>query len=412
METNIPRSVIVPLVDDARQIDRTRTYRAVVTYPLVRPGFDVRGSIQLPDVAGIRALVAKLFPPVGTLPEVALAVPPPAAPAASGSGVSSCLPAPTPVPTARPTAVPSPATPAASPTASPGVTPRPRRRRPRSRPRRRRAPSHRPAPEPSPARWPRPARCPDRTGLLVRPIAAGIPKGSPGSHEARGGRPRRVYGRPRRAYAVIGRLITPPSTVHARASDTPAAPLPPGAGAPVALAVSSVASSPVHGSRAAALAATNGAGSCVGRASVGRRAGYRPVQHGRGQRAGRRASRSPRRRRHAGRGRSRRGGQGRARVAPNPAPSERRRRASRVPGRRPRARRRRNRLPTRAARAGAAVSWRWRTGWRPRRASDGRDVRPRPRSCPEPAKRSATRSPGSLEAAMRRARSASGFWVG
>ena len=123
VETNVPRGVIVPLVDDARQIDRTRTYRAVVTYPLVRPGFDVRGSIQLPDVAGIRALVAKLFPPVGTLPEVALAVPPPAAPAASGSGVSSCLPAPTPVPTAKPTPVPSHPTPAASPTASPPASP-------------------------------------------------------------------------------------------------------------------------------------------------------------------------------------------------------------------------------------------------------------------------------------------------
>ena len=121
VETNIPRSVILPLADDARQIDRTRTYRAVVTYPLVRPGFDVRGSIQLPDVAGIRALVAKLFPPVGTLPEVALAAPPPVAPAASGSGVSSCLPAPTPVPSARPTAVPSPATPA-SPSPSPSAS--------------------------------------------------------------------------------------------------------------------------------------------------------------------------------------------------------------------------------------------------------------------------------------------------
>jgi hypothetical protein len=132
--------VILPLADDARQIDRTRTYRAVVTYPLVRPGFDVRGSIQLPDVAGIRALVAKLFPAVGTLPEVALAAPPPVAPAASGSGVSSCLPAPTPVPTAKPTAVPRAATPApasASPSASAPVDATPS-----------------PSPEPSPSAEP------------------------------------------------------------------------------------------------------------------------------------------------------------------------------------------------------------------------------------------------------------------
>ena len=117
VQTNVPRSVIVPLADVARRVDRTRTYRAVVTYPLVRPGFDVRGSIQLPDIAGIRALAASLFPAPGTMPAVAYGVPAPAAPRASGSGVSSCLPAPTPRPSAKPTSKPAAST-APSPSGS------------------------------------------------------------------------------------------------------------------------------------------------------------------------------------------------------------------------------------------------------------------------------------------------------
>jgi len=117
VQTNVPRSVIVPLADVARRVDRTRTYRAVVTYPLVRPGFDVRGSIQLPDIAGIRALAASLFPALGTMPAVAYGVPAPTAARASGSGVSSCLPAPTPRPSAKPTSKPAAST-APSPSGS------------------------------------------------------------------------------------------------------------------------------------------------------------------------------------------------------------------------------------------------------------------------------------------------------
>ena len=117
VQTNVPRSVIVPLADVARRVDRARTYRAVVTYPLVRPGFDVRGSIQLPDIAGIRALATSLFPSPGTVPAVAYAAPAPAATRATGSGVSSCLPAPTPRPSAKPPVKPGPST-AASPSGS------------------------------------------------------------------------------------------------------------------------------------------------------------------------------------------------------------------------------------------------------------------------------------------------------
>jgi len=117
VETNIPRSMVVQLADAAQHVDRTKTYRAVITHPLVAPGFDVRGSIQIPDVAAIRALVAQLFPPAGTLPELALSAPPPASTTVAGSGVSSCLPAAMPKPTARPT--PQPAeTPGTSPSPS------------------------------------------------------------------------------------------------------------------------------------------------------------------------------------------------------------------------------------------------------------------------------------------------------
>ena len=45
-----------------------RSRRAVITAPLVHGSFDSRGSIQLPDVAAIRALADDLFPDAGTLP--------------------------------------------------------------------------------------------------------------------------------------------------------------------------------------------------------------------------------------------------------------------------------------------------------------------------------------------------------
>ena len=38
-------------------IGRNQTYRAVIDHPLVKPGSDYRGSIQLPDLKAIRALV-------------------------------------------------------------------------------------------------------------------------------------------------------------------------------------------------------------------------------------------------------------------------------------------------------------------------------------------------------------------
>ncbi len=117
VETNVPRDAVVPLAAVAQRVGRAKTYRAVVTSPLVTLGFDVRGSIQLPDLKGIRALAAELFPKPGTLPAVAYVAPAPAASRPSGSGVSSCLPAPAPRPTAKPAPKPSPSA-AVSPSAS------------------------------------------------------------------------------------------------------------------------------------------------------------------------------------------------------------------------------------------------------------------------------------------------------
>ena len=82
----------------AAEVDRADTYRAVVSHPLVKSGFDVRGSIQIPDVPAIRALAATLFPPAGTLPDSATRVPEPLPGKPTASGVAGCAPAPAPPP--------------------------------------------------------------------------------------------------------------------------------------------------------------------------------------------------------------------------------------------------------------------------------------------------------------------------
>lgn len=145
VETNIPRDMLPDLAELATEVGREQTYRAVVNHPLVRSGFDVRGSIQVPDIEGIRTLAATLFPLDGLLPgaEYALAKPSSGAPGASsgtpaGSGVGGCAPAPrpkpnpTPKPTPAPTPTPaesgSPTTepePSGSPDASPSAEPSP-----------------------------------------------------------------------------------------------------------------------------------------------------------------------------------------------------------------------------------------------------------------------------------------------
>jgi LCP family protein required for cell wall assembly len=118
--TNVPRDLLPDLADLASQVGRQQTYRAVVNHPLVSSGYDVRGSIQIPDVAGIRALAAKLFPTDGSLPSVDYALPKPSSTAVAGSGVAGCSPAPKPKPSPTPTPEPTPgATPGATPSADP-----------------------------------------------------------------------------------------------------------------------------------------------------------------------------------------------------------------------------------------------------------------------------------------------------
>jgi hypothetical protein len=127
VQTNVPRKILPDLADAAAKVGRKQTYRAVISHPLVKPDFDVRGSIQVPDVKRIRALAARLFPEAGTLPDDAYALPASTG-SVQGSGVGSCAPAPTPRPTPRPTSRPTPkpttkATAPATPTPTPAATP-------------------------------------------------------------------------------------------------------------------------------------------------------------------------------------------------------------------------------------------------------------------------------------------------
>ena len=48
----------IAVADAASVITRKQTYRAVITHPLVKGAYDSRGSIQKPDVSGIRKLSA------------------------------------------------------------------------------------------------------------------------------------------------------------------------------------------------------------------------------------------------------------------------------------------------------------------------------------------------------------------
>ena len=128
-QTNVPRKALPDLADMASQVGRKQTYRAVITHPLVGPGYDSRGSIQIPDVAGIRKLAAKLFPLDGTMPNAKYALKASSG-KVKGSGVGSCAPRPTAKPKPKPTPKPvataaATATPAATPAATPEPTPVP-----------------------------------------------------------------------------------------------------------------------------------------------------------------------------------------------------------------------------------------------------------------------------------------------
>ncbi|MBI2763476.1 MAG: LCP family protein [Chloroflexi bacterium] len=131
ISTNVPREILPDLADVMARVDRADTYRAVIRAPLVKPGFDARGSIQVPDIQGIAFLAARLFPEPGTLPDAAFAAPPPAT-TGSGSGTGNCVPAvrpaPSPTPAPGPTATTGPGptvTTGPGPSASPEPTAEP-----------------------------------------------------------------------------------------------------------------------------------------------------------------------------------------------------------------------------------------------------------------------------------------------
>jgi polyisoprenyl-teichoic acid--peptidoglycan teichoic acid transferase len=152
VQTNVPRQLLPDLAELAGEVGRAQTYRTVVNHPLVDSGFDVRGSIQIPDVDAIRELAAALFPIDGSLPDDSYALVKPTAGASpgasptaspatpSGSGVGGCAaaprPRPTPTPEPTPTPVPAPSatvdpsagaepSPTGEPSAAPSPTPAP-----------------------------------------------------------------------------------------------------------------------------------------------------------------------------------------------------------------------------------------------------------------------------------------------
>ncbi len=125
VSTNVPRSLVPDLAEVASRVGRKQTYRAVLGHPFVKPGYDVRGSIQIPDLKAIKKLTDGLFPTGGETPVDKYQVPASTGHVA-GSGVSNCAdpPKPRPKPTAKPTpkptqkATPKPSVATPSPAAS------------------------------------------------------------------------------------------------------------------------------------------------------------------------------------------------------------------------------------------------------------------------------------------------------
>ena len=116
VQTNVPRKLVPDLVEWAKDVNRQDTYRDVIDHPLVRGTLDRRGSVQIPDIQGIRALAGRLFTEPGTLPAARFKAPAAKSGKATTSGVGSCAPARTPRPTPKPTKRPA---------ATPGATTKP-----------------------------------------------------------------------------------------------------------------------------------------------------------------------------------------------------------------------------------------------------------------------------------------------
>jgi LCP family protein required for cell wall assembly len=121
--TNIKSAVIADYIDVASQVGRKDTFRVVITRPMVKSGYDARGSIQVPNLESIKAMAARLFTPTGVRPEGFDTMPAAGSgPTRSASSSSTCGIRATPRPTAKPTPKPPPM-PTAEPTQAPTAAP-------------------------------------------------------------------------------------------------------------------------------------------------------------------------------------------------------------------------------------------------------------------------------------------------
>ena len=126
VQTNVPRRMVPDIVEWAKDVGREDTYRDVIDHPLVRGTLDRRGSVQIPDIKGIRALADRLFTPPGTAPAPRFKAPAAKSGKATNGGIGDCAPARTPKPTPKPTKKPTPKpTTKATPKPTPEVTPEP-----------------------------------------------------------------------------------------------------------------------------------------------------------------------------------------------------------------------------------------------------------------------------------------------
>ncbi len=163
ISTNIRPSLIADYIDVAAGIGRKDVFRTVIEHPLVKAGYDARGSIQIPNVKAIRGMATRLFTPTGVRPEGFPTIPSNGSGSTrSASSSSTCGISPTPRPTPRTTAKPT-ATPTASTTATssptPTATPKP-------------TPSPTPTPKPTPTPTPSPKPTPTPTATAAATSAS------------------------------------------------------------------------------------------------------------------------------------------------------------------------------------------------------------------------------------------------
>jgi LCP family protein required for cell wall assembly len=116
VRTNISPSFIADWIDVASSVGREDVYRIVVGHPFVAPGYDVRGSIQIPDLAKIQAMAAGLFPPAGTRPSGFDTMPANGSGATRNAGSSSDCGRPAVTPAPKPSASSGAPSPSAGPT--------------------------------------------------------------------------------------------------------------------------------------------------------------------------------------------------------------------------------------------------------------------------------------------------------